>query len=36
MNDMIKIIIGLVCVIFANILLGAKLADLKTAKTFKN
>lgn len=29
MNDMIKIIIGLVCVIFANILLGAKLADLK-------
>lgn len=29
MNNMIKIIIGLVCVIFANILLGAKLADLK-------
>lgn len=29
MNNMIKIIVGLVCVIFANILLGAKLADLK-------
>ena len=32
---MIKIIIGLLCVMFANVLLGAKLADLQNKFSWK-